>query len=229
MPHREVISTFDAIVEDAQAAIRTTPEYVRQELEAHFERHPRDRGSTFVNNLFRKVEQERDTFMQKLAGTFSLMRDDYAAGRYDFGLWGRNIDVAVNTLGRMLQHVTPGTQRYDAIDRLRQEIVVLGRILKWPEATVPKGYESWKKVGEGIWQRDMPAFQLVVQESGGAYYATVKDIEKGRVYSDATAYPTLEQAMQKATTRAVHAASVQPPAAQAGYTMPSNGKQRRLF
>lgn len=230
MPDRDVVSTFDAILENASQAIQASPEYIRRELEAHFRKFPKEKRDNFMRNLYQKVEDNRNIFLGKLIGAFSLMKENYVAGRYDLDLWKRNIDVSISSLGEMLQSVTPGTDSYNYIDRLRQEIVVLGRILKRPEAVTPRGYENWKHLGGGIWRRDTPGYTLIVQEVGKSYFSTVKDIGKGRVYSDATPYPTLEQAMQKATTRAAHATHEQataPP--QSGYTMPSNGKQRRLF
>ena len=72
---------------------------------------------------------------------------------------------------------------------------------------VPIGYEGWEQRSENLWVKNMPAYQYTVQFYDGSYFSTVKDIKHFRVYSDATPFATLKEAMNAATTRAVKLAS----------------------
>ena len=72
---------------------------------------------------------------------------------------------------------------------------------------VPIGYEGWEQMSENLWVKNMPAYQYTVQFYDGSYFSTVKDIKHFRVYSDATPFATLKEAMNAATTRAVKLAS----------------------
>jgi hypothetical protein len=65
---------------------------------------------------------------------------------------------------------------------------------------VPKGYESWERVSDDIWRKDMPSYRLTVQFYNGAYYSTVTDIENYRVYSNAIPFRTVQEAMNAAST-----------------------------
>lgn len=97
-----------------------------------------------------------------------------------------------------------------------------------PEEMIPEGHESWRKVGEDIWQNDMPPFQLIVQRSGQSYYASVRDKSTNRLYSDATPYPTLQDAMDHAMARALFASRGRLSPVEHEY-MPRDTRQRRLF
>ena len=72
---------------------------------------------------------------------------------------------------------------------------------------VPIGYEGWEKQAENLWVKNLPAYQLTVQFYNGSYSSTVKDTKHFRVYSDATHFATLKEAMNAATTRVVKLAS----------------------
>ena len=103
---------------------------------------------------------------------------------------------------------------------------------------VPIGYEGWEQMSENLWVKNMPAYQYTVQFYDGSYFSTVKDIKHSRVYSDATPFATLKEAMNAATTRVVKLASQertalnpkpQPIKGEEEYRPIFQGKQGRLF
>ena len=103
---------------------------------------------------------------------------------------------------------------------------------------IPMGYEGWEKISDKLWIKNIPGYQLTAQLYEGSYFSTVKDEKHFKVYSNATRFATLKEAMDAATTRAAQLASQertalnpkpQPIKGEEEYRPIFQGKQGRLF
>lgn len=254
MSPRNIINTLDTISHKLRDAIADSSAYIEEDIEEHYRRFPADRGSAFVRNIITKRVYDQDIYMSKLINNLLYLKSAFKKNPADMNPILNHISVAEEALHRMLKITKEGlgrTQwgldlRYHNIYNALQEYESLKQFIERQKNAapapikIPVGYTGWESIGSNttpggnMWRKSQGNYQLLVQESYGKFYATVKDIPAGRVYSNSTAFDKPEDAMRAATSTAVRLASKITPQLRESnpsetYRSKYSGNQGRLF
>lgn len=104
---------------------RTKDKYIEAEVEDHNRKFPADRGSNFVQNLYNRVETERNHYAAKLEGSLFAIEGVLSKGWKDWTAIQKVSNYAIAFLDKIMPDMLQGTDRYISAEKARRGFVTL--------------------------------------------------------------------------------------------------------